>query len=404
MILIPKDEIDLRNYISVLLGWVLLQKNNHLSARKVFEEIFLEVGSDVANQYYLMDMLIGLGKVLIDLGLMNEAEEVCKFVLAAINTSGRERTPIGALAFVSYANMLVERNEMQKAENFLEQAEEIFTQAGNSSGLWKVYRVQYRVLRTKGLFEEALESLDKQEQISKRRNYKWDFGIINAYRADTCLAMGKMKDAIKWAENINNSINDFPPYIQEICFFVLARVHISQGDFEKTERILKDILKSSEVEDRKRTKLRVLIMQSLLFQARGKLEKAQEVFSRAISLAAPENFYRPFISEGEAIRKLLEEASPQNISSGFIATLLSALELKAQLETNAPAPEMVNLLTARELEVLRLVAQGLKYNKIAEQLIVSLNTVRSHSKNIYSKLGVNNRTQAIQKAHDLNIL
>ncbi|MBW1873567.1 MAG: hypothetical protein JRJ19_15985, partial [Deltaproteobacteria bacterium] len=129
----------------------------------------------------------------------------------------------------------------------------------------------------------------------------------------------------------------------------------------------------------------------------------------ALALAEPGGFIRIFVDEGPPMALLLYEALSQGIAPDYVRRLLASFPINGPEQVDAPksqAPEsdMIEFLSERESEVLGLLARGLKYNQIAEQLFVSLNTVRSHIKNIYDKLEVSNRTRAIQKANDLNLL
>jgi LuxR family maltose regulon positive regulatory protein len=156
-------------------------------------------------------------------------------------------------------------------------------------------------------------------------------------------------------------------------------------------------------------RLNVMVFQAVAHHAHGEKEQAVQLLADALALAEPGAFIRIFVDEGPPMARLLYEAQTRGIAPDYVQRLLAAFPINEPEQVDpsksqAPESEMIEFLSERELEVLGLLAQGLKYNQIAEQLIVSLNTIRSHTKHIYDKLEVNNRTQAIQKANDLNLL
>jgi LuxR family maltose regulon positive regulatory protein len=156
-------------------------------------------------------------------------------------------------------------------------------------------------------------------------------------------------------------------------------------------------------------RLNVMVFQAVAHHTHGENDEAVQLLGDALALAEPGGFIRIFLDEGPPMARLLNEALSQGIAPDYVQRLLASfpineLEQVDPSKSQAPESEMIEFLSERELEVLGLLAQGLKYNQIAEQLIVSLNTIRSHTKNIYDKLEVNNRTQAIQKANELNLL
>jgi LuxR family maltose regulon positive regulatory protein len=148
----------------------------------------------------------------------------------------------------------------------------------------------------------------------------------------------------------------------------------------------------------------------MAFQALEDKVSALDSLSQALTLAKPEGYVRIFVDEGEPMATLLALAVSQEIEPDYAGELLGAFpkEVQQAVEsdmelTTIPQP-LVEPLSERELEVLRLMATGLKYQEIAENLVISVNTVRHHTRNIYGKLGVSSRAQAIARARDLGLL
>jgi LuxR family maltose regulon positive regulatory protein len=144
------------------------------------------------------------------------------------------------------------------------------------------------------------------------------------------------------------------------------------------------------------------VLQALGHQARGDTVAALAPLERALTLAEPEDYVRTFTDEGPPMSALLSSAAQRGIATAYVRRLLASSS-----ETSprpAAAAGMVEPLSDREQDVLRLLATDLGGPDIARELVLSLNTVRTHTKNIYTKLGVNNRRAAVRRATDLGLL
>jgi LuxR family maltose regulon positive regulatory protein len=201
----------------------------------------------------------------------------------------------------------------------------------------------------------------------------------------------------------------------EIGFFslfnyvVVARVLFAQGRLDETTKLLRHLLKTAEGGDRTSSKIEILILQALTFQAGGKINQALSALERALTLAEPEGFIRIFVDEGPPMACLLYEALNHGTAPDYVRRLLAAFPVVEpdQIDlaiSQDQASDLIEQLSERELEVLQLIAEGLSNPEIASRLYLSINTVKVHSRNIYSKLGVHNRTQAVARARALGIL
>ena len=152
--------------------------------------------------------------------------------------------------------------------------------------------------------------------------------------------------------------------------------------------------------------IELLILQALALDAQGDLNQALSSLERALELAEPQGFVRIFLDNGNPIIRLLKEAARRNIAADYVIQLLNLIDKDTQPDAPnlSPSSLLVDPLSDRELEVLHLMAQDLSYKEMANQIMVSLNTVRTHVKNIYSKLMVHKRSQAVAKARELNLL
>ena len=194
----------------------------------------------------------------------------------------------------------------------------------------------------------------------------------------------------------------------------LARVFIAEYKSDRADHtsqeargLLERLLKAAEGGERTGSVIEILALQGLAHQALGNISSALVPLERALTLAEPEGYVRIFVDEGAPMRNLLREAAARGVASSYTRRLLSAFD-KAGQPVSAPvtaaAPGLAEPPTAREVEIMRLIAAGLRNQEIADQLFISLSTVKRHIANAYGKLGVNHRTEAVARANELNLL
>lgn len=156
-------------------------------------------------------------------------------------------------------------------------------------------------------------------------------------------------------------------------------------------------------------------MQALTIKAKGDTEQALEPLGRALKLAEPEGYVRRFVDEGVGMLELLSEAERKKITPAYVSKLLAAFELEnggeaartledVESSGKQALPDLTESLTKRELEILRLLAQGFSNKEISQELYRALDTIKGHNRNIFSKLQVQNRTQAVAKAREMDLL
>jgi LuxR family maltose regulon positive regulatory protein len=162
--------------------------------------------------------------------------------------------------------------------------------------------------------------------------------------------------------------------------------------------------------------IEILVLLSLAHQMHGDIPAALVLLSRALTLAERQGYIRMFVDEGPAMAQLLQEALARGILPGYVEKLLAAFPERLEARDlgladaaqssslKSLASDLVEPLSERELDVLRLLGTDLSGPDIARELMVSLNTLRTHTKNIYDKLGVNNRRAAVHRAEELKLL
>jgi LuxR family maltose regulon positive regulatory protein len=188
-----------------------------------------------------------------------------------------------------------------------------------------------------------------------------------------------------------------------------ARVHLAQGEASTALALLEPVRQQVEAKGWADERLKVMVLQALALHAHGEREQAVHVLGDALALAEPGGFIRLFVDEGPLMARLLHEALAHVVERAYIRRLLAAFPVVEAHQTTTPPLrgaefEWVEPLSEREREVLHLIAEGLSNQEVAARLYLSLHTVKVHARNIYAKLGVTNRTQAVARGRALGIV
>jgi LuxR family maltose regulon positive regulatory protein len=269
-----------------------------------------------------------------------------------------------------------------------------------------------------GDFDAALQLLSEAE-LHERRDPLPRARPIPAMKARMLLVQGRAEDAAAWVPGAKVSPRDDLSYVREYEHITLARILVVT-DANAALALLERLQVAAQTGGRLGSVIEILVLQSLAQQGTGNVRGAMDVLGEALALAAPEGFMRVFLDEGTRIRDLLRTAVTRGLAGEYARTMLAAFELPKHVATSPRvpgAPASVSAaassaasaapgqtLTTRELEILRLIAAGLRNQEIADHLDISAATVKRHIANAYGKLGVGHRTEALARAKELNLL
>jgi LuxR family transcriptional regulator, maltose regulon positive regulatory protein len=271
--------------------------------------------------------------------------------------------------------------------------------------LYRWHVAQAQLKEAAGDLETALALLDEAKQVYIQTLVP-DLRPIAALKARIYLKQGRPDKVRAWVAEHGLSLADEVIYLHEFEYLTLARLEIANP---QVNALLARLLQAAEAQKRQGSALDILLVQALAHEAQGNRPQAIAALERAMALAEPEGYVRIFVDEGEAMRLLIEKQSRNRDHplSGYANKLLAAFtQLMAAPESAIihQKSDMIEPLSVRELEVLKLLRSELSGPEIAQQLIVSLNTLRTHTNNIFNKLGVNNRRAAVRRAEELDLL
>jgi LuxR family maltose regulon positive regulatory protein len=273
-----------------------------------------------------------------------------------------------------------------------------------------------RILFSAGDMVGATAIVEKVKATARDYNLPaWITTQIGAWQARVWLAQGRLEAASEWAGRRGLDTGGEAKPLHEFDFaslldyVLLARILLAEGRLEEASRLLLRLLEAAEAGGRTSRSIEILVLQALAAQAEGDSSRAMTAVERALALAEPGGFVRTFVDEGPPIARLLYEAAAGGIAPAYARRLLAAFPDAPQEKADAgklqtPESEPVEPLSEREQEILQLVAEGLTNREIAARLFLALNTVKAHTRNIYGKLGVHSRTQAVARARALGIL
>ncbi|MGY1680528.1 LuxR C-terminal-related transcriptional regulator [Geodermatophilus sp. SYSU D01176] len=309
---------------------------------------------------------------------------------------------------VGISELLRERNDLEAATQHLAASAALGAHAGLPQNRHRWCVAMARVRQAEGDLDGAVELLDEAQRLYVSDMFP-DVRPIAAVRARVRLAQGRVGQALGWTRERGLSAEDDLSYLHEFEHVTLARAllaqHVAAGDpvpVRQATGLLERLLHAAEGGGRTGSAIELLVLLALAHQARGDLTGALGSLARALTLAEPEGYVRVFLDEGPSMAPLLEVLAQQGDSPAYVHRVLAAVPAA---DGGTPVQQgLVEPLSGRELEVLRLLGSDLDGPGIARELFVSLNTVRTHTKNIYAKLGVNSRRAAVRRAAELDLL
>jgi LuxR family maltose regulon positive regulatory protein len=415
---VPESDPGTRSILVANLGIEYLNSGDEQAAERALVDA-VRLGESGISHYIELVATYVLTIIAHRRGRLREVAAMCRTSVASIvepiERSGR-RMPAGCLVYIGLGSVLVEWNDLSGAERALTKGLESAKLLENETQVTGIMALAR--LRIAQGEVEALPDLDDlvaqnegglKELADMMRARMW---LMRSHREPHYLG-----PALRWAgerplEPEDWDWNIWKQLTRARAFIMQSRVTPPAPGQPGLQPVL-DFLDAQYriVEARGWVELMIdtLIVQALAFQAQGREDEALRALERALILAEPEGYTRIFLDEGLPMERMLYQAARCGIHPEYAGRLLAAFEATPASRVQEPSPAIhplpvVEPLTQREIEVLRLIAEGLSNREIAQRLFISLSTVKRHIATLYGKLIVNNRTQAVARGRDLGLL
>jgi LuxR family maltose regulon positive regulatory protein len=412
---LPKSDAVHRGGALVALGHAYRLKGELRRADDAYAEAS-QVSFAAGNTFIGLLALNFRAMVSVQQGRLRQAEDLCRRVIAAIEARGAAAMAGGAYA--SLGERLYEHNDLvgarlawEKALALGEQWANIEDQVDGYLGLALVYQAQGKTLEA----EEAMRRAEQLMQSLAQSNMTipWLPPFVAASQARLALRQGQATTAERWMRDYQLELargrlsGDYQ--LQELMKLTLVRLLLAQGQADEAAQMLDALLPAAEAEGRTSSVIEILALRALAAQAKGSTERALDTLERAATLAEPEGYVRLFADEGTPMRSLLVRLRERVARGSPLRRYLDLLV--AAFGADAPAAStrtddhgLIEPISARELEVLRLMAAGHPNQEIARQLVVASSTVKTHVHHLFAKLQASDRLQAVTRARQLGLL
>ena len=386
------------------------------AAVPIFEEA-LELSLADGAYYIQFASASFIAEILVFQGRLNRALELYEQVLAWSDPNLPQKG--GIMAYGGRAGISYERNMLDAALADIQSGFEQVEQVGGAWSAYLLYRVQARIEQAHDNWENALDALNRAYRLGQTAKVGLVEAQAAALRASLQLARGDLESALTWAANSGLSYDDPEanhPGWRELEYLSLARVLNAQAKYIEALSLLERLLAAAEAELRLGSVINILVSESMVYLAQEGKTHALNCLERALMLAEPEGYMRVFLDEGDPMRVLLAEyqsllrrkiSNADGNSSLRILTYTEMLLAAFTQPHNAAMTHtelMIEKVSEREMEVLRLIEDGMTNQEIAEQMVIAVSTVKSHINSLYGKVGAHNRTQAVAIAREHGLL
>jgi len=420
--LLPEENLFFRSMAAGIIGLNTFYSGDLKAATQALEYA-ARISEQAGNLMNAVLAVCHLAELAWLQGQLRQAEALyLRALKLGTDEQGRLR-PIAGIALIGQGGLQWERNDLTSASRKVAEGIKLTKKWGETGAITGHLNLA-RIFQSQGDHKNAQMEIENARQIAiKFDAMEMDDILVDLYQTRLWVILGNLEAAIGWIRerDLDGGIGGADPdgdesqglssllYVLERM--TLARVEIARGQPGRALEVLEALLQSTERGGWRAYHIEILVLQSLALQSQGDVHRAAETLTEALVLGEPEGYIRTFIDHGESMGSLLERVltithaekgqDRIQVSRDYLKKLLLALKTRPIIQ---PDGSLVEHLSERELEVLRLIATGLSNSKIAQNLFISLNTVKTHIKNIHSKLHVHTRTQAVARANELGLL
>ena len=344
-------------------------------------------------------------------GHLRQAGETCQEVLNQVKDSFTD-TPVRSIVGFLHERLAIveyELNDLQGATQHITEAARLSEGANNKELQACCSIIQALIHQARGETQEALNFAGEMERTSFEGDISGRSISILPLRVRMWFAQGNIRGVTQSLSLQESTCGVFEPcasltFPQNTLDMSSAYLNVAEGKYTEADASLEKLQTDAEKAGRNGNLIEILLLRALATRSRGKIAEAVDLLRRALVLAEPEGYVRIFIDLGPPMAGLLKEAASKVAFSDYIQKLLEEYEKKGHHTQALAYQPLIEPLSSREIEILKLIATDLSNEEIAHKLFLTVGTIKAHAHNIYTKLGVTSRLQAINRARDLNLL
>ncbi|MBK9121903.1 MAG: hypothetical protein IPM16_02090 [Chloroflexi bacterium] len=412
--LLPEEAVSWRCMAAINLGVTCAYIGDVQEATDVLSYA-MELSQEVGSAFAMVSAFWHLSSLQLSQLTLRAAEKTCQQLENAARLPGLQRFPTAGYMVLLLGEIHIERNELVAAEKYLQESAEQINPESFPMALLRAYVGLSRLKTLQGDLVGAGEFWELAEQLERMSKLQGRSTQLSIARARRLLEQGDYSALDKWAAENQLGADDAIGYDREGYYLMLARLYSAVGTkIDSALHLLERLVKQAEGSRRAGSMIRALVLQAVAYDIANDRQSAVESLVRALVLAEPDQPVRVFVDEGPSVARLLEAVIDlqrngrlqPSVSTDYISRLLAATAKRSQppAVSRRPVGHVHDALSLREVEVLRLLADGLDSNEVAERLVIAVDTARKHIKNIYSKLGVHSRWEALKHAETHRLL
>jgi LuxR family maltose regulon positive regulatory protein len=368
----------------------------------------IDIFARIKHSYFLLEMISLRADVERAEGQLRKSDLTLEEAFDRVRRDDFNMTPAVVKLGIRKAYIHYARNQLEEALELARKVNRYVKSIAEPGPLLRAYYIESFVQDAMGHPRQARNLMDEAVAIAADSKSAMRIAMIESYSVELALRQGDLEAAATWAEGRDLSLDG--PYSQEIekeCL-LMARIHLARGEFREALRLLEKLRPKAEERRRYTAILTMDIVRAAAYWALGEEKKGLAILAEAIEIAQPEGYVRPFVDQSAFIMDMLlalrtSEKGPVRI---YIPALIKECMRGAE---GSALTEPIDIgygevLTPREAEFARLICAGLTNKEIADATFVTMNTVKTHIRHIFGKLGVTTRDEMILRAKDLKLV
>jgi LuxR family maltose regulon positive regulatory protein len=341
-------------------------------------------------------------------GQLNTAIEKCRSALARVGQDGQANSPAVGLLHIALARLALERHALDETEAHLTIGLQLTRPGGFSEAVRFGRYTRAQLASAQVNYEQATAIFEEAEPVILAMDDPYLTGELNREWAIICLQADDLDSARQHLAILAEKCTvTRHPQLQIPYKWMTIRLLNSASRYDDALAALDDLIHHLRTTNSYGDLIRLLALQAVALAGINNRNAAQDSLWEAVDLGAEQNYIRRWLDAGPAIAPLVKHLRDEARSSdyAYLDQVLTACQMMfGATVASSPANDLLSPLSERELDVLRLIDEGCSNRAIADQLVVTLHTVKKHTSNIYSKLGVASRTQAVARARELNLI